>query len=970
MAVNPCVAEASQALGRDLTDDEAISLFEEVQKRVNEAKNTTGVFEQIISASKARMIAEKKTAALIEKRNAYLQFKTRLEAIDFIRTQFPKDPARGLESLLVGVESAKMGSRFNAGSIQKAIYVKYSGALVTELQMNNLMPVLTSGEFDREIARALEKINRPEELPYNGPAKVLETARIISKVQEMMRNDYNVYGANIPRLWGYIVRQSHDADKIIKAGVDTWIDAILPRLDLEKTFEGENPREVLAKIYENIISGNHLTTSENVTGFKGGTANLGKRASQDRVLHFKDADSWFDYNSQFGIGSISEAIIRQMNVTAQNVGLMSVLGPNPKDNFNRITGMLANTLKGAERRKFDEAVKGYLSNRFDEVNGTTRIPVNNMLANVSAGVRGIQTTADLGGALWASMTDLASVISELRYQGFDMFDGITDHLQKLAQGRNIENSAEIDAGAAVYFPSVLGEIHSRFSSQDSAPGMISKGMQLFFKLNGLNWWTEVNKAAFQRVISHLGALNKNKTFAELRLDTQRVYGLYGIDAEKWDMIRQTVTVAEDGNEYLMLHKIKDLPDQVFADYLIKRNQFPSEVTFKTSKGSEYKFDKGKSIRNKKERADIGHEGDSGVKPQSLKTVFLTEQGANALGTPANVEWRFIDNNDGTISLAVKNKDGKWGMSPSQKNIKYTTEPSIGAIPLELWGRGTINEMASYKEIHFGNKIVEITKSKPTSNAIKELKREVETQWRTYFVDRADYAVLEPDARTRSIMNQGHQPGTPIGELTKFVGQYKAFPIAYVQKIIGRELYGRGADTLKEAFKNGNGEMTGLIQSIIWTTLLGYGAMNAKAILAGKEPRKPEDAVGYLNLVKAAMLQGGGAGIYGDFLFGEMKSRYGAGPLETFLGPTFSNLSSLADIYGRAMKGDDVAGSTLKFVINNTPGNNIWWAKMALDYGIVYRLQEAMNPGYLKRMETRVKKEQDQSFIFPPSQVVR
>jgi hypothetical protein len=260
--------------------------------------------------------------------------------------------------------------------------------------------------------------------------------------------------------------------------------------------------------------------------------------------------------------------------------------------------------------------------------------------------------------------------------------------------------------------------------------------------------------------------------------------------------------------------------------------------------------------------------------------------------------------------------------------------------------------------------------KPSDTAIAELKREVETQWRTYFTDRAEYAVLEPDARTQSIMNQGHQPGTVLGEVLKFVGQYKSFPIAFVQKVLGREIYGRGSDTLGQALRNGNGEMTGLMQVMVWSTIFGYGAMNAKAILAGKEPRKPEDARGYLELVKAAMLQGGGAGIYGDFLFGEMKSRYGAGPLETFLGPTFSNLSSLADLYGRAMKGDDVAGSAVKFVINNTPGNNIWWAKTALDYGVIYRLQEGLNPGYLKRMEQRIKKEQDQSFIFPPSQVIR
>jgi len=970
MAVNPCIAEASQALGRKLTDDEAITLFEDVQKSVNEAKQSAEPYDSAIKSSKEKMILQKKTAAFIEKRNAYISFKLRREAVDYILTQFPKNPELGIESLLVGVNQVAKGARLSAAAISKALFKKYASGLITELQIRDFNAILVSGDFDQELYRALYAVNRKQELPYKGPNEVLETARIIKKYFELMRHDYNVSGANVDMLEGYMGRQSHDSARIGKAGQEAWIDFILPKLDIDRTFEGEKPREILAKIYDNFISGNHLKTSENVTGFKGGTANLGKKASQDRVLHFKDADSWYEYNQQFGTGSLSETILRQMSVTSQNVGLMRVLGPNPKDNFNRITGMVANTLKGTARANFDNAVRGYLANRLAEVDGSTRVPMNDMLAQVSAGVRSIQTMSDLGAAVIASVTDLAAIMTEMRYQGFDMFDTFTESIAGLAKGRNAQEMAEIDAALGVIFPSLIGEMHSRFVAQDGAPGMISKGMQLFFKYNGMSYWTEVLKATVTRTMSHMAAINKGKLFSELHPDTQRVYSQYGIDAEKWDMFRQTVGMGADGREYLLPNKIADLPNQVFADYLIKRGQFPSEVTFKTAKGSEYKFDKGKSIRNKKERKDIGHEGDSGIKPQSLKTVFLSEQGANALGTPANVEWRFIDNNDGTVSLAIKNKDGKWGMSPSQKNIKYTTEPSIGAIPLELWGRGTINERPSYKEIHFGNKIVEIAKSQPSDTAIAELKREVETQWRSYFSDRAEYAVLEPDARTQSIMNQGHQPGTPIGEVLRFVGQYKSFPVAFVQKVLGREIYGRGSTSIKEALKNGNGEMTGLMQVMVWTTIFGYGAMNAKAILAGKEPRKPEDAVGYLNLVRAAMLQGGGAGIYGDFLFGEMKSRYGAGPLETFLGPTFSNLSSLADLYGRAMKGDDIAGSTLKFVINNTPGNNIWWAKAALDYGIIYRLQEGLNPGYLQRMEARVKKEQDQSFIFPPSQVIK
>src|SRR3546814_1332648 len=58
--------------------------------------------------------------------------------------------------------------------------------------------------------------------------------------------------------------------------------------------------------------------------------------------------------------------------------------------------------------------------------------------------------------------------------------------------------------------------------------------------------------------------------------------------------------------------------------------------------------------------------------------------------------------------------------------------------------------------------------------------------------------------------------------------------------MGREVYGRGADTLKTALRNGNGELLGLAQLMVWTTLAGYGAMSAKDILKGRTPRDPTD----------------------------------------------------------------------------------------------------------------------------------
>jgi predicted RNA methylase len=132
-------------------------------------------------------------------------------------------------------------------------------------------------------------------------------------------------------------------------------------------------------------------------------------------------------------------------------------------------------------------------------------------------------------------------------------------------------------------------------------------------------------------------------------------------------------------------------------------------TFKTSKGSEYEMTTdGKTIRNKAARPE--HPGDEGIKPQSEKTVFLDRDAANALAPPENKDWIVLDNGNGTVSLATQNADGQWGMSPSQKDVPYTTVPEIGKYPLELW-QGIKSETlgaTGFKNIHFGNEVVTVS----------------------------------------------------------------------------------------------------------------------------------------------------------------------------------------------------------------------------------------------------------------------
>jgi hypothetical protein len=838
MEPNKCISEASAALGRELTDDEAISLFTEVQKRIKAAKATSGPFDEAIQRAGEDYAKERSKAARIEKRNAAISVKLRMEVIDFIRTQFPNDYAAGLDAFLVGSNKVGDGTRDSVAARQVSATKNYLRGFITDLEKAQVLKLLTNKQSDREIANALWSIENPAVSAYTGPAQIKKVADIIHKWQEVIRIHYNNAGANINKLVGYIVRQSHDTVKIRAAGKDKWIADIEPRLDFTKTFEpGDDAKAILGKIYESFLSGIHLKASENITGFKGGTANLAKKASAERVLHFKDANSWYDYHSDYGVGSISDAIIRQMHVAGQNIEMMRSMGPNPRDNYNRIVEYLRKSVPTEQAAAFNKATgkKGYLENRLAEIDGSTRIPGDNILAQISLWARFIQTISKMGGSVLASFTDIPSIATELRYQGFDMTESFGQVFSGLLQGQRREDYADIYEGLGITADSLIGALSSKTESPDNMPGMMSSILQAYFKLNGLTWWTDTLRATAVRTMSFFAARNKNLSFDQLNPDTSRVYRTFGIDAEKWDMFRQTATKAVDGKEYLLPNEIKNLPDDVFVAYLEKRN------------------------------------------------------------------------------------------------------------------------------------------IKATKTSIEELKYEVTSQWLTYFDDRASYAVLEPDAKTKAFMNQGHAEDTPVGASLRVLLQFKAFPIAFVQKTLGREIYGRGADPsagLFAALKNGNGEAMGLAQVLIWSTLFGYLSLTAKDLAKGKTPRKPETAEEYKDLILASMAQGGGAGIFGDFIFGDMRNRYGSGPVSSILfGPTGGSLDSIADLYGRFKKGDETAAAAAKFIINHTPGANIFYTRAMLDYLVTYRIQEGLNPGYLKRMEKKAK-EQKQTFFLPPSQVIQ
>lgn len=263
----------------------------------------------------------------------------------------------------------------------------------------------------------------------------------------------------------------------------------------------------------------------------------------------------------------------------------------------------------------------------------------------------------------------------------------------------------------------------------------------------------------------------------------------------------------------------------------------------------------------------------------------------------------------------------------------------------------------------------------TSDNITQARRDLSDRLRNYFIDSTDFSVIRPDAKTRALLYGGERPGTWQGEFRRFVGQFKSFPITFTLRALGRELYGRGfkggglGAAFSNAWKNGNGEMAGLASLFLATTIFGYMSLSLRDMAKGKTPRDLSDPEIASKTMLAAMVQGGGLGIYGDFFFGEVN-RFGRGTLETLTGPGITTTLDVLDLMKQAMRGDKVAARTLSLVINNLPFNT-FYTRPLLDYYIYYGLQESISPGFLRRIERKAEREQGQEFfVLPSSAAVR
>lgn len=226
----------------------------------------------------------------------------------------------------------------------------------------------------------------------------------------------------------------------------------------------------------------------------------------------------------------------------------------------------------------------------------------------------------------------------------------------------------------------------------------------------------------------------------------------------------------------------------------------------------------------------------------------------------------------------------------------------------------------------------------------------------------NFAVVEPGALERAMILGRTRAGTLSGEFLRSTMQFKTFPVS----MMTRHLL-RGAEAIRAGDRGRYLAMTG-----VSLTVMGALAMQLKAVAQGKDPRDMTAPTFW----GAAFMQGGGAGLFGDFL-NSAVSRADRGFYMAFIGgPTAGLVDDLArltggNIQGLAEQKDTHIGRELaRFIQVNTPGTSLWYARLALDRLMWDRLQEHLDPDASRRflrIEDRARKDFGQEFFWRPGQ---
>jgi hypothetical protein len=481
------------------------------------------------------------------------------------------DLADGLRSILHYLPAAARHD--NVENLWFGLTRQLVSPLGNRLRQLGLEKAAIADGWRNEVAEAMWRMNGGTPNPrvvVSAPAQ--QIAEAFMAPLRLIKERQNALGANIGDAVDYVTHTTWDprqlrlaagngADR--EAAYQAWKAKDVPRM-AEKTFDGLLPREgespvaarerFIRSIYDATESGVHLR-GPNMGGFDAlgdyippayeGTSNLARKASQQRVVYWKDAQAWADHMKEFGGGnSLYHDVVHTLDVGARRTALMQYLGTNPEANFETIAQRLIEKHRTSDERGKLESQLEAVRNVLGRLTGRLNVPLHEDAGQLVNKLMAAEAITHLGGVSLTHMTAApATFASEMVHHGVGRLQTIANLITAGGRGSVERQAALADAGAyahgytlALQRAGSMKEVYQR----DGFPGFTSWASAHFMRLTGLPQILDSLQANGVKsvLMSRLGR-QIDQEFSHVEPHQQAALKAYGIGPEEWRLIRSS-----------------------------------------------------------------------------------------------------------------------------------------------------------------------------------------------------------------------------------------------------------------------------------------------------------------------------------------------------------------------------------------------------------------------------------------------
>lgn len=329
---------------------------------------------------------------------------------------------------------------------------------------------------------------------------------------------------------------------------------------------------------------------------------MANRHQESRALHFKDGDSWLNYQEKYGtyneIG-FHEILKNHVQRMSTEVAMMQNFGSNPRLAFETILNEAlirakADPKNGQKHGALDKQAHRATS-MYNTLDAHTRA-IDSTLGNIMGGLRALMVSSKLGGTTITTFGDHASMKRIGNMLGLSYTKSILpEYIKQLKQGATRDEALRFGLG----INEMVGAM-SRFGDADivssaTKSGRFNARMQAFasttMKLSGLNAVTAGAKRAFNLVhMNKLAELTRKTDWKDLGADDLKILQGNGITERDWQLWKQLEpSKREDGTIVLTQNDFFNVSDDVIKQFLPqdKHNSIKAIADFRYKAAMKY-----------------------------------------------------------------------------------------------------------------------------------------------------------------------------------------------------------------------------------------------------------------------------------------------------------------------------------------------------------------------------------------------